>query len=71
MVHTLLVRVERTERFDRESERFQLRYCCEECAHYDARRTRCRHEWPVDDHLRAALVAPRSHVLFCKEFELC
>ena len=62
----------RTARFDEESARFGLRFTCEDCAIFDERTDRCRHEWPTAAHRRARYEAPRSdgdEVVFCKEFE--
>ena len=57
---------------DEESARFGLRFTCEDCAIFDERADRCRHEWPTDAHRRARYEAPRGdgdEVVFCKEFE--
>jgi hypothetical protein len=55
--------------FDAERERFALRFCCEECGHFDAVHERCRHEWPNELHRRQRVEVPILD--FCKEFELC
>jgi hypothetical protein len=63
------VRLPWTAQFDAEREHFALRFCCEDCAHFDPRSERCRHEWPNETHRRE----PPEPLLvdFCKEFELC
>jgi hypothetical protein len=58
-------------RFDDERTRFALRFTCEDCAHHEPRTGRCRHEWPADDHLSAAVGRSAQEITFCKEFELC
>jgi len=59
-----------TAQFDAEREVYALRFCCEDCAHFDARSERCRHEWPNQSHRRDPPERP-SLLDFCKEFELC
>ena len=59
--------------FFAQRERYDLRFCCEDCAHFVAQR--CAHFWPTHDHRRARYAedAPRAdelEVIFCKEFEL-
>ena len=39
------MRIPRSEQFDDESERFGLRFCCEDCGHFDPVAERCRHRW--------------------------
>jgi hypothetical protein len=63
------MRIERTVDFDDERARFALRFCCEDCGHFDASTERCRHDWPTAPHRRSA-VEPAA-IDFCKEFELC
>jgi hypothetical protein len=58
-----------TPEFDAEREQYALRFCCEDCAHFDAAHERCRHEWPNEQHRRARRLLPVLD--FCKEFELC
>jgi hypothetical protein len=65
------MRVPRTERFDDERDRYGLRFCCEDCGHFDAARERCRHDWPTDAHRRARYDEAQPEIVFCKEFELC
>jgi hypothetical protein len=55
--------------FDVERDKFALRFTCEDCAHFEPRDDRCRHEWPNQSHRREP--TPRGIVDFCKEFELC
>jgi len=65
--------VPRTDRFDEEAARLRLRFACEDCFFFDARRERCRHEWPTAPHRRARTerpIAEGDEVVFCKEFEL-
>jgi hypothetical protein len=66
-----VVRVRLDHRFDEERARFALRFACEDCAHHEARTGRCRHEWPAEDHLAAAVKIGAAEIVFCKEFELC
>lgn len=63
------MRLPRTPVFDEESARFALKFCCEDCGHFDVEGDACRHFWPTALHRRGALVAPE--LVFCKEFELC
>lgn len=67
------MRLPRTATFDEERDRFGLRFCCEDCAHFDAADVRCRHDWPTELHRREHYQArePADFVVFCKEFELC
>ena len=65
------VRLPRTLDFDAERQRFALRFCCEDCAHFDPSTERCRHEWPNESHRREPRPADTALVDFCKEFELC
>jgi hypothetical protein len=60
-----------TSEFDAERESFGLRFACEDCAHFDARSERCRHEWPNESHRRDAADVTARVLDFCKEFELC
>ena len=63
----------RTEGFDDEAARFVLRFTCDDCGHFDARRESCRHFWPAWAHRRARYAEPRQagdEVIFCKEFEV-
>ena len=65
------MRLPSTPRFDDERERFSLRFCCEDCGHFDAARARCRHDWPTELHRRERYLKDAREIVFCKEFELC
>jgi hypothetical protein len=59
-----------------EAARFDLRFACDDCVHFDAERApTCAHGWPIRLR-RSALDAERTSdaerepVAFCKEFEL-
>jgi hypothetical protein len=55
------------ERLRAEAQAFGLRFACEDCAYFDAERSRCLHgytERPSASDLEGDFVA------FCKEFEL-
>jgi hypothetical protein len=68
------VRLPRNADFEEERARFELRFCCEDCAHFDGAEGTCRHDWPTELHRRARYLSdPREvrDVVFCKEFELC
>jgi hypothetical protein len=62
------VRLPRDPQFDEERERFSLRFCCEDCGHFDGAAERCRHDWPNERHRQAF---QGDMIDFCKEFELC
>jgi len=64
------VQLQRTREFDQERERFAFAGACEDCAHFDARRERCRHEYPTEPHRERTLARPDADLVFCKEFEL-
>jgi hypothetical protein len=64
-----VVRLPWTADFEVERLAFDLRFSCEDCAHFDGRTGRCRHEWPNESHRREP--TPPSLLDFCKEFELC
>ena len=76
------VRVEREPSFEVERKRYDFRFCCEDCGHFDALREVCRHDWPNQAHRRAATDSLRdpgrgpvqaqdlAPLIFCKEFEL-
>jgi hypothetical protein len=62
------VQLPRNPQFEDEQDRFALRFCCEDCGHFEQASERCRHEWPNDQHRRRF----RGEMVdFCKEFELC
>ena len=52
-----------------EAERFQLRFTCEHCVHFETERRACANEYPTDAHLNVDL-EKRTGLEFCKEFEL-
>ncbi|MCC6750015.1 MAG: hypothetical protein IT371_20285 [Deltaproteobacteria bacterium] len=57
--------------FHEEAERYALRFCCEDCAHFDPDENACAHEWPDDEHRTAFYADPAcDRLVFCKEFEL-
>jgi len=52
-------------------QRFELRFCCEDCVHLDRQRDGCVHGWPTGQHRRALYEDPACiELVFCKEFEL-
>ena len=52
-----------------EASRFTLRFACDDCVQFDARRDpTCAHGWPV--RLRRRAIDEDDAVAFCKEFEL-
>ena len=59
-------------RLREEAARFALRFACDDCAHFDADRARCAHEYPPGP--RRDALAPTDAgdptLSFCKEFEL-
>ncbi|HMR06546.1 MAG TPA: hypothetical protein PKA88_12235 [Polyangiaceae bacterium] len=55
--------------FRAQAKRYALRFCCEDCAHFELERERCAHEYPTEDHRRRDLEKSEV-VVFCKEFEL-
>ena len=52
-----------------EAERYQLRFGCETCAHFDPDRERCANGYPNEAH-RGVDLGRVSELSFCKEFEL-
>jgi hypothetical protein len=46
---------------------FALRFACEDCAHFDAARSRCLHGYTERPRVTDL---DRGLVVFCKEFEL-
>lgn len=52
----------------REAARFELRFRCDDCVHFDADHARCTHEYPTAEHRRP--LASAHEIVFCKEFEL-
>ena len=55
-------------RLRREVERFDLRYTCESCAHFDETTRGCAEGYPNGPHLRETSSAETLE--FCKSFEL-
>ena len=57
--------------FTEERRRFDLRFCCEDCAHLDPMTDSCAHGWPTEEHRLAHYERAEARLLvFCKEFEL-
>jgi hypothetical protein len=53
-----------------EAARFELRFACEDCAHFAAERApTCGNGWPLLVR-RAEIEAAGAELSFCKEFEL-
>ena len=52
-----------------EAQRFQLRFSCESCAHYEPSAGGCANGYPNHDH-RARELNAGEWLIFCKEFEL-
>jgi hypothetical protein len=50
-----------------EAERFQLRYRCEDCVHFEGEGNLCSHGYPTEPHRQSLL---RPFVFFCKEHEM-
>jgi hypothetical protein len=46
-----------------------LRFCCDDCLHFDAAIEACVHGYPSAPH-RPGTLTPGMEVTFCKEFEL-
>jgi len=55
--------------FVAERQRYDLRFCCEDCAYLTAEGS-CAHGWPQEEHRAAYYEGPRETLTFCKEFEL-
>lgn len=58
------------ERFRRERARFNLRFTCEDCCHFDPSAQRCCHGYPTHGHRAARYDDPAAELLFCKDFTL-
>ena len=56
-------------RFRSEAERFQLRFGCESCVHFDVERRSCGNGYPTRPHVGIDLRKVEA-LEFCKEFEL-
>jgi hypothetical protein len=54
------------ERLREEAERFQLRFRCDDCVHFDGKN--CVHGYPTEPHRRS--LTKDSFVVFCKELEI-
>ena len=52
-----------------EAHRFQLRFTCTDCVHFESERRACANEYPTHAHLDVNLEQQES-LEFCKEFEL-
>jgi hypothetical protein len=52
-----------------QAERFQLRFTCEDCAHFAPDRRACSHGYPTEAHRDVSLESV-ADLEFCKEFEL-
>jgi hypothetical protein len=57
------------DRLREEAGRFELRFTCETCAHFDPITENCASGYPNDAHRRVRL-ASVSTLSFCKEYEL-
>jgi hypothetical protein len=52
-----------------EARRFQLRFTCGDCVHFEAEQRVCANGYPTNPHLDVDL-QQRASLEFCKEFEL-
>jgi len=52
-----------------EGERYQLRFTCEDCAHFAPEARACAHGYPNEAH-RGIRLETATDLEFCKEFEL-
>lgn len=52
-----------------EVRRFELRFSCESCAHFDPERALCANGYPNEQHRTLDLTTART-IVFCKEYEL-
>jgi hypothetical protein len=57
------------QRLVEEARAAELRFRCDDCAHFDNAAERCVHGYPVEPH-RPPPLAAGDTVVFCKEFEL-
>ena len=48
---------------------FRVKYCCEDCTHFEAEGGECSLGYRALDH-RARSIAPGDVIVFCKTFEL-
>ena len=60
------------EEFEGEAERFNLRFRCDDCAHFEARDDRCSFGHPTAAMRDSStwVLGLRGEWMFCKEFEL-
>ncbi len=57
-----------TLQFLEEARRYDLRFTCDECAHFvETPKPCCAHGWPAGERTRA--LDPGDEIVFCKEFE--
>jgi hypothetical protein len=63
------MRVRVGQEFSQESERYDLRFTCEDCTFHRPERDACAHFWPDAEHRKRAQ-EHTTEVSFCKEFEL-
>ena len=52
-----------------EARRFELRFTCPDCAHFELEQQACANGYPNRSHLKVELDAEQA-LEFCKEFEL-
>jgi hypothetical protein len=57
------------ERLRDEARRFELRFTCESCAHFDPPSGSCASGYPNEPHRGVRLTEART-LVFCKEYEL-
>ena len=57
-----------TLRFLDESRRFDLRYACDDCAHFCSTEAACAHGYPLGER-RGRTLREDDELSFCKEFE--
>jgi hypothetical protein len=57
------------ERLRSEARRFELRFRCDDCAHFDPETAACGNGWETAT-LRGLRLATATEIGFCKEFEL-
>jgi len=60
-----------SQEFREQWQRYDLRFCCEDCVHLDRATDQCAHDWPQKEH-RLAYYEDEAceELVFCKEFEL-
>lgn len=56
--------------FQRDRQRFALRFTCEDCALFDPEHESCSHGYPTEEHRRAYYESREALLVFCKDFEL-